>query len=160
MDDWPALPYDDWLDTRDTLHMYTQVVGKIRLALSPFEPEWANVPLYVTARGLTTSPVPDGLRAFFTELFTAVPDQKFEVLESVPNKRLVMTWGDAVAAADKVKRSRVAIDIETVGEMVRLTVTHDELSPQMRRDITNGWPRVLSSLKSFLETGRPLNTWA
>jgi uncharacterized protein YndB with AHSA1/START domain len=83
-----------------------------------------------------------------------------EVLESVPNKRLVMTWGDAVAAADKVKRSRVAIDIETVGEMVRLTVTHDELSPQMRRDITNGWPRVLSSLKSFLETGRPLNTWA
>ena len=83
-----------------------------------------------------------------------------EVLESGPNKRLVMTWGDAVAAADKAKRSRVAIDIETVGEMVRLTVTHDELSPQMRRDITNGWPRVLSSLKSFLETGRPLNTWA
>ena len=83
-----------------------------------------------------------------------------EVLESVPNRRLVMTWGDAVAAADKAKRSRVAIDIETVGEMVRLTVTHDELSPQMRRDITNGWPRVLSSLKSFLETGRSLNTWA
>jgi uncharacterized protein YndB with AHSA1/START domain len=83
-----------------------------------------------------------------------------EVLESVPNKRLVMTWGDAVAAADKVKRSRVAIDIETVGEMVRVTVTHDELTPQMRREITNGWPRVLSSLKSFLETGRPLNTWA
>ena len=47
MDEWPALPYDDWRDTRDTLHMYTQVVGKIRLALSPFEPEWANVPLYV-----------------------------------------------------------------------------------------------------------------
>jgi len=83
-----------------------------------------------------------------------------EVLESVPNRRLVMTWGDAVAAADKAKRSRVAIDIETVGEMVRLTVTHDELSPQMRRDITNGWPRVLSRLKSFLEKGRPLNTWA
>ena len=67
MDDWPALPYDDWIDTRDTLHMYTQVVGKIRLALSPFEPEWANVPLYVTARGLTTSPVPDGLRTFDVE---------------------------------------------------------------------------------------------
>jgi len=67
MDDWPALPYDDWLDTRDTLHMYTQVVGKIRLALSPFEPEWANVPLYVTARGLTTSPVPYGLRTFDVE---------------------------------------------------------------------------------------------
>jgi uncharacterized protein YndB with AHSA1/START domain len=83
-----------------------------------------------------------------------------EVLESVPNKRLVMTWGDAVAAADKAKHSRVAIDIETVGEMVRLTVTHDELTPEMQRKIANGWPRVLSSLKSFLETGRPLNTWA
>ena len=67
MDDWPALPYDDWRDTRDTLHMYTQIVGKIRLALSPFEPQWANVPLYVTARGLTTSPVPDGLRTFDVE---------------------------------------------------------------------------------------------
>ena len=67
MEEWPALPYDEWRDTRDTLHMYTQVVGKIRLALSPFEPQWANVPLYVTARGLTTSPVPSGLRAFDIE---------------------------------------------------------------------------------------------
>ena len=67
MDEWPALPYDEWRDTRDTLHMYTQVVGKIRLALSPFEPQWANVPLYVTARGLTTSPVPSGVRAFDIE---------------------------------------------------------------------------------------------
>jgi uncharacterized protein YndB with AHSA1/START domain len=83
-----------------------------------------------------------------------------KVLESVPNTRLVMTWGEAVAAADKAKHSRVAIDIETVGEMVRLTVTHDELTPQMQRDIADGWPRVLSSLKSFLETGRPLHTWA
>jgi Family of unknown function (DUF5996) len=67
VDEWPALPYADWRDTLDTLHMYTQVVGKIRLALSPFEPQWANVPLYVTARGLTTSPVPYGLRTFDIE---------------------------------------------------------------------------------------------
>jgi hypothetical protein len=65
---WPALPYAEWRDTRDTLHMYTQVIGKLRLALSPFEPGWANVPLYVTARGLTTSPVPFGLRTFDAEL--------------------------------------------------------------------------------------------
>jgi hypothetical protein len=67
VDEWPALPYDDWRETLDTLHMYAQVVGKLRLALSPFEPEWANVPLYLTARGLTTSPVPHGLRAFDAE---------------------------------------------------------------------------------------------
>lgn len=66
--EWPALPYADWQATRDTLHMYTQVIGKLRLALSPFEPGWANVPLYVTARGLTTSPVPIGLRSFDAEL--------------------------------------------------------------------------------------------
>ena len=40
--------------------MYTQVIGKLRLALSPFEPEWGNVPLYLTSRGLTTSPMPVG----------------------------------------------------------------------------------------------------
>lgn len=66
--EWPALPYEEWRDTRDTLHMYAQVIGKLRLALSPFEPGWANVALYVTARGLSTSPVPFGLRTFDAEL--------------------------------------------------------------------------------------------
>jgi Family of unknown function (DUF5996) len=66
-DEWPALPYEEWRETRDTLHMYTQVIGKLRLALSPFEPEWAHVPLYVTARGLTTSPIPVGLRTIDAE---------------------------------------------------------------------------------------------
>ena len=65
--DWPALPYEEWRATRDTLHMYTQVIGKLRLALSPFEPEWGNVPLYVTSRGLTTSPMPVGARALEVE---------------------------------------------------------------------------------------------
>jgi uncharacterized protein YndB with AHSA1/START domain len=83
-----------------------------------------------------------------------------KVLECVPDKRLVLTWGDVADAADAARHSRMAIDIETVGEMVRLTVTHDELAPDMRRRITNGWPRVLSSLKSFLETGRPLDVFA
>jgi hypothetical protein len=64
---WPALPYEEWRDTRDTLHMYLQVIGKLRLALSPFEPEWANVPMYVTARGLTTSTIPAGPRTVDAE---------------------------------------------------------------------------------------------
>jgi hypothetical protein len=65
---WPLLPYEEWSETRDTLHMYTQVIGKLRLALSPFEPEWANVPLYLTARGLTTSPMAIGHRTLDAEL--------------------------------------------------------------------------------------------
>lgn len=54
---WPELPYTAWKDTLDTLHMNLQVVGKVRLALTPFEPQWANVPLYLTSRGLTTTPM-------------------------------------------------------------------------------------------------------
>jgi Family of unknown function (DUF5996) len=65
---WPDLPYQEWKDTRATLHMYAQVIGKLRLALSPFEPEWANVPLYLSARGLTTSAMPAGLGAVDAEL--------------------------------------------------------------------------------------------
>ena len=55
---WPALPYQEWKDTRDTLHMQLQVLGKVRLALSPSEPQWANVALYLTGRGLWTSTLP------------------------------------------------------------------------------------------------------
>jgi hypothetical protein len=64
---WPALPYEDWRDTLATLHMYSQVIGKLRVAQSPFEPEWANVGLYLTPRGLTTSAIPHGLACFDAE---------------------------------------------------------------------------------------------
>jgi hypothetical protein len=55
---WPPLVWDQWADTGDTLHMWMQIVGKTRLALSPRQNHWWNVPLYVTARGLTTSAMP------------------------------------------------------------------------------------------------------
>jgi hypothetical protein len=54
----PELPFDSWKDTLATLHMWTQIVGKVRLELTPLVNHWWNVPLYVTARGLTTSPMP------------------------------------------------------------------------------------------------------
>ncbi len=61
---WPDLPYAAWKDTRDTLHMWTQIVGKIRLRHEPWLNHSWHVPLYVTARGLTTSPIPGGASAF------------------------------------------------------------------------------------------------
>jgi hypothetical protein len=61
---WPALPYAGWKDTRDTLHLWTQIVGKIRLMQAPWLNHSWHVVLYVTARGLTTSPVPYRERAF------------------------------------------------------------------------------------------------
>ena len=61
---WPSLPLESWQDTYATLHMWTQVVGKIRMKLAPLVNHWWNVPLYVTARGLTTSCIPYQERSF------------------------------------------------------------------------------------------------
>jgi hypothetical protein len=59
---WPELRVDEWTDTRETVHRWTQIVGKVRLALAPFENHWWHVPLYVNAVGLTTSLMPAGGR--------------------------------------------------------------------------------------------------
>lgn len=61
---WPELPYEAWKDTMATLHMKLQIIGKVRLVLAPFEPQWQNVPLYLTARGLTTTPMASGPKIF------------------------------------------------------------------------------------------------
>lgn len=58
VESWPPLPIAQWQSTRDTLHMWAQIVGKIRLALSPLINHWWEVPLYVSARGLSTSAIP------------------------------------------------------------------------------------------------------
>jgi hypothetical protein len=65
---WPSLPLDGWRETCATLHLWTQIVGKTRLALSPRENHWWHVTLHVTARGLTTTPIPHGPRVFEVEL--------------------------------------------------------------------------------------------
>jgi Family of unknown function (DUF5996) len=64
IDFWPSLPYAAWNDTRATLHLWTQIVGKIRLVQSPWVNHSWHVPFYVTARGLTTSPIRYGPRVF------------------------------------------------------------------------------------------------
>lgn len=64
---WPALPLAEWQHTRDTLHMWTQIVGKTRLALTPLINHWWNVPLYVSSHGLTTSAIHYGEGVFEAE---------------------------------------------------------------------------------------------
>jgi hypothetical protein len=61
---WPELPTAAWRETCETLHLWTQIVGKIRLVRAPWLNHSWHVVLYVTARGLTTSPIPDGTRSF------------------------------------------------------------------------------------------------
>jgi uncharacterized protein YndB with AHSA1/START domain len=85
-----------------------------------------------------------------------------EVVEISPPSRLVMTWANASQADDPDSYSRVTFDIAEYDDMVRLTVTHDELEAgsRMENGMRRGWPIVLSSLKTFLETGRGLDVFA
>jgi hypothetical protein len=64
VEDWPPLPYPEWKDTLDTVHMWTQIVGKVKLKLVPFLNDWWQVAFMVTARGLSTSTMPFGRRIF------------------------------------------------------------------------------------------------
>ena len=66
-DAWPELPFEGWTDSYATLHLWTQVVGKVRLALTPWSNHSWHTPLYLTARGLTTSPIAHGTRTFEIE---------------------------------------------------------------------------------------------
>src|SRR6185295_12282129 len=90
---WPELRYDDWSDTCATLHLWTQVVGKVRLATTPWLNHGWHVTLYVNARGLTTSPMPYGNLTF---------EMQFDFLEH----RLDCTLSDGrVARIDLVPRT-------------------------------------------------------
>lgn len=85
-----------------------------------------------------------------------------KVIEYQPPSRLVISWANASELADPAKHSRVTFDIVPYEGMVKLTVTHDDLEvgSRMVTGITRGWPIVLSSLKSLLETGEPLDLFA
>jgi uncharacterized protein YndB with AHSA1/START domain len=79
-----------------------------------------------------------------------------EVLESDPPRRLVTSWFRPADAGNPAKRSRVSYDVHEADGKVRLTITHWDLDEESLRDISRGWPAVLSNLKTFLETGKTL----
>src|SRR5271154_1772285 len=92
-DRWPELPLAAWQDTYDTLHMWAQIVGHIRMALTPLVNHWWNVPLYVTARGLTTSPIPYRGRVFEIQF------------DFIAHKLSIETSDGAVRSMDLVPRT-------------------------------------------------------
>jgi hypothetical protein len=119
---WPALPLAPWRDTRETLHRWTQIVGKLRLALAPPEPEWGHVPLTVTARGLTTGALSTGDRAVQIDfdlvehvLRIATSDGELRTLALAP--RSVAAFYDAVTRL-----------IAELGIDVRIHAVPDEVS--------------------------------
>ena len=92
---WPALPLEEWKDTCATLHMWTQVVGKVRLAQTPLVNHWWNVPLYVSARGLTTTAMPHGDRFF---------EMEFDFIDH----KLETTCSDGASATIELRPTTVA----------------------------------------------------
>src|SRR5947209_11400040 len=92
---WPALPLEEWKDTYATIHMWTQILGKIRLALAPHVNHWWQTTLYVSAAGLTTSPIPYGDRLFELEL--DFNGHLLHVFECGGDSRLVELPGLSVA---------------------------------------------------------------
>lgn len=84
---WPALPFAEWKETAATLHMWTQVVGKIRLALSPWTNHSWHVTLYVTSRGLTTSPIPHA--PFTFEIVFDFIDHQLHIEKSDGTRRTI-----------------------------------------------------------------------
>ena len=88
----------------------------------------------------------------------AIVDIVGKVIENTSPRRLVLSWAFPGDAANEKKYSRVTFEIEPFLDAVRLTLAHEELEPnsEMLHGITQGWPAVLSSMKTLLETGHPM----
>jgi len=93
---WPALPFQEWQATAETLHMWTQIVGKVRLKLTPWINHSWHVTLYVTARGLTTSPIPHGVHTF--EIRLDFVEHELRILKSDGAMRVIKLVPQSVAA--------------------------------------------------------------
>jgi hypothetical protein len=131
---WPAIPLAAWEDTRHTFHLWTQVVGKVRMARTPLVNHWWNVPLYVSARGLTTSPIPypDG-RAF--EMEFAFDVQRLEITVTDGQRAAVALEPQSVAAFYGEVMGRLAdlglateiwtIPVEIPGDVVPFPDDHE-----------------------------------
>lgn len=103
---WPALPLNSWRETCATLHMWTQIVGKVRMKLTPLVNHWWNVPLYVSPRGLTTSNIPYGTRSI-------------EILFDFLADRLLLECSDGLVTELKLRPMTVADFYGEFMEMLR-----------------------------------------
>jgi hypothetical protein len=92
---WPPLAYEDWKDTLDTLHMWMQIVGKVKLELAPFLNEWWQVAFHLTARGMTTGLIPYGDRAF--EVLFDFVDHNLLILTDDGGKKTLSLMPQTVA---------------------------------------------------------------
>jgi len=125
---WPSLPFAEWKDTASTLHMWTQIVGKIRLTLTPWiNPSW-HVTLYLTARGLTPSPIPHPAGIF--EIRFDFIDHQLRILKSDGAVQVIELRPKSVAAFYReVMAALSELNIDT-----RINTTPNEVEPAIPFD--------------------------
>jgi Family of unknown function (DUF5996) len=171
-DVWPALPYADWTQTYTTLHMWTQIVGKVKLGLTPFLNEWWNVAFAVTARGLTTATIPFGQRVFqvdfdFIEhrLAVHVSDGRSRsmplVARSVADFYLeFMTILESLGIQVKINTHPVEVDDGIPFEEDRVHADYDPLYVSRWQRILLGVSRVLERYRTpFVGKSSPVQFW-
>ena len=107
--DWPALPYADWAPTKKTLHMVSQMLGKVKLALAPPQPQWFHVRLFMDPRGFATGPIPHGARTvslgidvFQGAVWLAASDGRAASVPLAPDRTVADIWADVQQALGDV----------------------------------------------------------
>jgi Family of unknown function (DUF5996) len=147
-DFWPALPFAKWQDTATTLHMWTQIVGKIRLTLTPWTNHSWHVTLYVTSRGLTTSPIPYGASIF--EIRFDFIDHELRVLKSDGAIRVLKLGPQSVAkfygdVMNALAEMELPVKINVIPNEIQNPISFDEDEEHRSydREYANRFWRVL-----------------
>jgi hypothetical protein len=143
--EWPALPLEAWKDTCETLHLYTQIAGKVRLALAPMEREWAQVALYLNARGLTTSPIPYGSGTF---------ELDFDFIEH----EFVLRTGEGVARTIPLVPQSVSVFYRRVMDLLRGAEINVEISA-MPQEIPKPIPFAVDTFHASYEPEYARRFW-
>jgi len=156
---WPALPYAEWQTTLTTLHMWLQIVGKVKLELTPFLNDWWNVAFRVTARGLTTATIPAGQRVFQVDfdlidhqLIIATSDGGTRTMPLVP--RSVADFYDEFMTHLKALGIQVAINTHPVEVENQIPFDEDRTHAAYDPTYVNRCWRILVGVARVLEQYR------
>lgn len=154
---WPALPYAAWKETRDTLHRWVQIVGKIRLARTPLQNHWWNVSLGLTARGLSTGPMADGDRAFEIDfdfldhmLHLRTSDGAARALPLAP-RSVAEFWRDLFAGLAALGIDVSVSDLPTEIEADPIPFREDHLHASYDADYARRWFRAVLRTELVLQ---------
>ncbi len=158
-DVWPALPYEEWKETYETLHMWTQIVGKVKLELSPFLNEWWHVAFAVTARGLTTSTIPWGTEVF--EVNFDFIDHALSILVSNGTSKVLPLFPRSVAdfyqefmASLRALGIEVSINPRPAEVANDIPFDQDHVHHSYVADSVYRWWRILVQVEKVLERYR------